>query len=258
MKQLLLFVLIAAAVLQQAHLLKAAPNVDTRLEEVYQKHIVAMGGKAKLEALKTYQYTITNNEQQTTLSFKKPGLFIRTFTTDKGSGADLIRGCEGWYKNVDGSATKNGYAVGITRDIITWSLHGFLWDAKRLHYKLELLKPAEAAENVSSNKSIYRFRMNDACLVVKAMPMVKEALHREFYIYIDPETCLIRIIIENNGDSMNNFVFSDYVLTDGMNMFTRVDKGSEGRTTSTLLLSTAKLNIPLDDKLFVSPVVTKK
>ncbi len=256
----MVFLLIAAGGVPQGLSQKTEPEADNRLETVYQHHIAALGGNAKLSTLKTYQYTTTNSdgEQKATLSFKKPGLFIKTFKTDKGQGAELIRGSENWHKHTDGTATKYDYPTGVTRDVIRWSLHGFLWDAKHLNYELELLQPAEAAEKVSSAKIINKFKMNDSCLVIKARSAAKDALDTEFTIYIDPETYLINVIVENNEYSMNSYIFWDYAVVDGMRIFTKVGWGAEGKTEFTLHRSNVRLNVALDDKLFVPPTITKK
>lgn len=258
MKQKLLFLLFAFAV-QTGYSQNKAPASTSSLEKIYQLHLKAMGGEARLNALKSYSYHSANaNNQVSVISFKNPGLFNSSYTFDKGTNSDLIKGLESWQMSYDGRVTKGPGISYTIMDIIRYSLHGFLFDAKRMKFKLALLAAAEREEKVKAYKGLYRFDIQSESIVIKVTPAVVSDYKSIYYVVLDAYTYLIQLIVEDNRFGMQNIAFSGYKTIDSLQIFSTIAFGSEGKLNLVRTLSDFQLNAVVKPELFITPVLTVK
>ncbi|MEO5945234.1 MAG: hypothetical protein ABIP79_00345 [Chitinophagaceae bacterium] len=234
-------------------------TATSALEKFYQLHLNAMGGEAKLNALKSYSYNSANaNNQISVISYKSPGLFNSSYTFDKGTNSVVIKGTESWQSSFDKTVTK-GPGISFTiYDIMRYSLHGFLFDARRLKFKLTLLSTAETEAKIKNYKSFYRFDIKNESILIKVTPAVASEYKSIYTVVLDAETYLIQLIVEDNEYSMKNIAFSDYKTIDGLQVFSKVAFGSEGKLNLINTLSNFQLNGIVKPELFVTPVVTAK
>lgn len=204
-------------------------------QSVIAKHIEAMGGKAKLNAINSYSFTEGSN----TVYFKKPNKWRIDVTEDgKIVQSQLYYGAKGWttYKSGEAEIALSGM------DIANF-LEGLLAHAALPDFKVEYLGQDDNSDN----------------LLIKITPLINSSLGRYFKYYINPHTYKITKLLQESDVATITVSFSDYKSINGimipLTSSSVIDVNNRNYSTTK---TNIKINIPLDDKLFAKPAVKKE
>ncbi len=212
-----------------------APSSNAQTaREIIDKHINAIGGKAKLDAITSYSFSIGDN----TVTYKKPGKWNMVFRdSGKVVKTEIYYGNKGWEKWYDGR-------TGITTFGLDFDsfIPGLLTYAAAPEYKIENPGPDTESDN----------------LRIKITSLVHNTMHASFTFFINPSTYIITKVKENNSSNSYDILLEDYKTINGIKVPMTVRKKSEYSTNYyTITKTNVKLNIPVDDKLFARPVLKK-
>ena len=204
-------------------------------QSVIAKHIEAMGGKAKLNAINSYSFT----EGSKTVYFKKPNKWRIDFTEDgKIVQSQLYYGGKGWttYKSGETQVALSGMDI---EDF----LEGLLAHAALPDFKVEYLGQDENSDN----------------LLIKITPIINSSLGKYYKYYINPHTYKITKLQQQSDVATIMVTFSDYKSINGimipLTSSSVIDVNNRSFTTTK---TDVKINIPLDDKLFAKPPLKKE
>ncbi|MEO7047756.1 MAG: hypothetical protein ABI091_20830 [Ferruginibacter sp.] len=212
--------------------------------EIIDKHIAAIGGKAKLQAITSYSYTMEqfnsyyNKIISSNISYKKPGKW-REDHMDSGkiTQTSIYHGEKGWTIFDDGKVEPGRFGMSFEN-----FLTGYLAYVTAPDFKIENLGPDTESDN----------------LVLQIKSLVNNPLGDYYTFYINPATYLItKVKVFNAGPSFT-YYFKDYKVFNGIQIpLTITQKNEENGKTKDLLRTKVTINIALDDKLFADPTPKK-
>lgn len=204
--------------------------------EIISKHLTAIGGKQKIDAVNTYSYQIDSR----TIYYKKPGKWRIDHAKDgKIIQTQIFHGGKGW------TVYKSGEAEGAISGMDFESfLTGMLVYAKAPDYKVVYLGPDTESDN----------------LLIKITPLIKNASgYNSFTYYINPATYMITKMKQDLSGTAYTVYFEDYSVIDGVKIPIKVSKVNDDSPRRMSEIKTnIKINVALDDKLFLKPVLKKQ
>ena len=204
--------------------------------EIIDKHINAIGGKAKVDAISSYSFTIGDN----TITYKKPGKWNMVFRdSGKVVKTEIYYGNKGWEKWYDGRTGITTFGLDFD-----YFIPGLLTYAAAPEYKIESLGPDTESDN----------------LRIKITSLVHNPMQTSFTFFINPSTYMITKVMENNSSISYDILLEDYKTINGLKVPMTVRKKSiySKKDYYSITKANVKLNIPFDDKLFIRPVLKKQ
>ncbi len=204
-------------------------------KEIISKHIAAIGGQQKLDALSSYTFVVGPN----TVLYQKPGKWRTDHRKDgKITQTSIYHGEKGWTTYGDGSTE-----VSIGAMSFAYYLPGYLAFVSTPEYKVESLGADPDSDD----------------LRIQVSSLVRYSPYRNCTFYINPATYMITRMRENLDGSSYMVYFENYSTINGIKMPLTITKQSEDadlRFSETR--SEVKLNVPLDNQLFQKPVLKKE
>ena len=203
-------------------------------EEIIDKHINAIGGKAKLAAINFYTYKCYDGS--TIVYYKKPGK-MRIEHYDEGvlSQYTVINGGKSWSWFNTGHVDQN---TEVFSTLFDNTLPDYLSIATKSEFKIELIgvtkwKDYEIRLTPRSNKKEYEYM---------------------YTFYIDSDTWLIKSVNKNGYGVGESAGYENYTLLNGVKIPLTINFG-EGEMVKKR--TNVELNVPIDDKLFIKPQTSK-
>ena len=219
-------------------------SLSQTAREIIDKHIAAIGGKARLQAITSYSYTLEqfnsyyNKMISSNISYKKPGKW-REDHMDSGkiTQTSIYYGEKGWTISDNGDVQPGRFGMSFEK-----FLTGYLAYVTAPDFKIENLGPDTESDN----------------LMLKIKSLVSNPLGDYCTFYINPATYLItKVKVFNVGPSVT-YYFKDYKVFNGIQIpLTITQMNEENGKTKDLLRSKVTINIALDDKLFAEPTPKK-
>jgi hypothetical protein len=207
--------------------------------EIMSKHINAIGGKAKLDAISSFTYEMGSK----IIYYKKSGMWrIDNLDSGKIKETTIYHGEKGWniFDNTNVQPSYTSLSLSGQADNIF--LVSYLAYANAPGYKIEYRGLEKGADN----------------LVLEVTPLVNNSIGASYTYYINPKTYLItKSTINFEGPSVV-YYFKNYKTVSGIQVPLTITVENEDRGTSTELVRTkVKINIPLNNKLFADPTLKK-
>ena len=205
--------------------------------EIINKHIKAIGGQQKIDAISSYKFEI---DSRIVVQYKKPGKWRLDFMKDgKIDQTEIYHGEKGWstFKNGESQATYSGLSFENF-------LPGYLTYVTAPNFKIESL----GADTESDN------------LLIKVTPLVNNSLYMYYLYYINPSTYLITKMKRESDVASYEVYFEDYITQNGISIPMKITKvnSDKGHLRYSELRTKVQINIPLDDKLFLKPALKKE
>ncbi len=216
------------------------------VKSIINKHIAAIGGKQKLDAVTSFQFESTSDNKYakgtTKFYFKTPGKWRKEyFENDKLNQLTIISGDKGWVVFDDGAISpQNGFS--IIDDEFSNYLPGYILIAEKLGCKIEYSGMDDASTSY----------------IIKITPPGSNIMDCTFTYYINTTTNLVTKIIEDTSMKSFTFLYDDYTSVAGIKIpltVIRVDQDSNKQVVT--LRTNVKINSVLSDKLFEKPVQGK-
>lgn len=215
------------------------------LEEILAKNLAARGGKAKLEAIKTYTVDGTMTMAQGmdlsfTQAMKRPMKYRMDMSFQGMSMVSAFDGTTAWSKNpMAGNKVEKAPESEVKRMAEQADLDGVLINSKEKGYKLELV----GTEDIDGSTA-YKIKVTDKDNEVSHM-------------FIDATTWL-EIMWSKNISMMGQeadveIMMSNYQDVGGVQMPMLMEIRSEGQTVMSMTYSNPKVNVPLSDDRFAFP-----
>lgn len=215
------------------------------LEEILAKNLEARGGKAKLEAIKTYTVDGTMTMAQGmdlsfTQAMKRPMKYRMDMSFQGMSVVTAFDGTTAWSKNpMAGNKPEKAPESEVKRMAEQADLDGVLINSKEKGYKLELV----GTEDIDGSTA-YKIKVTDKDNEVSHM-------------FIDATTWL-EIMWSKNISMMGQeadveIMMSNYQDVGGVQMPMLMEIRSEGQTVMSMTYSNPKVNVPLSDDRFAFP-----
>jgi hypothetical protein len=204
-------------------------------KQIIDKHIIAIGGKAKLDAITTYSFAIGDNM----ITYKKPGKWNVAYRdSGKMVKTEIYYGDKGWETWKDGRTGITTFGVEFA-----YFIPGLLSYAAAPDYKVESLGTDTESDN----------------LRIKITSLVHNTMQTSFTFYINPSTYMITKVKEDNSSISYNILLENYKTINGIQIPMTIRKKSDySESYYPTTRTNVKLNIPVDDKLFARPVLKKE
>jgi outer membrane lipoprotein-sorting protein len=215
------------------------------LEEILAKNLQARGGKAKLEAIKTYTVDGTMTMAQGmdlsfTQAMKRPLKFRMDMSFQGMSMITAFDGSVAWSKNpMAGNKVEKAPESEVKRMAEQADLDGVLVNSKDKGYKLELVGPEDI-----DGSTAYKIKVTDKDNEVS-------------HIFIDAVTWL-EVMWSKSMSMMGQeadveITMSNYQEVGGVQMAMLMEIRSEGQTVMSMTYSNPKVNVPIPDERFAYP-----
>ncbi len=215
------------------------------LEEILAKNLQARGGKAKLEAIKTYTTDGTMTMAQGmdlsfTQAMKRPHKFRMDMSFQGMSMITAFDGTVAWSKNpMAGNKVEKAPESEVKRMAEQADLDGVLVNSKDKGYNLELVGPEDI-----DGSTAYKIKVTDKDNEVS-------------HIYIDAVTWL-EVMWSKSLSMMGQeadveIMMSNYQEVGGVQMAMLMEIRSEGQTVMSMTYSNPKVNVPIPDERFAYP-----
>ena len=215
-------------------------------KSIINKHIEALGGKQKLDAVTSFQFESTSDNKYakgtSKIFYKTPGKWRKEYIeNDKLNQLTIILGDKGWVVFDDGTINpQNGFSM--IDDEFSNYLPGYILIAEKLGCKIVYSGLDDATKSY----------------IIKITPPGSNTMKCSFTYYIDTSTNLVTQIIENTSMKSYTYLYDDYTLVAGIKIplkVIRVDQDSNKQEVTTR--TNVKVNSVLSDKLFEKPVLGK-
>jgi outer membrane lipoprotein-sorting protein len=215
------------------------------LEEILAKNLAARGGKAKLEAIKTYTVDGTMSMAQGmdlsfTQSMKRPMKFRMDMSFQGMSMVTAFDGTTAWSKNpMAGNKVEKAPESEVKRMAEQADLDGVLVNSKEKGYKLELV----GSEDIDGSTA-YKIKVTDKDNEVS-------------HLFVDAVTWL-EVMWSKSMSMMGQeadveILMSNYQDIAGVQMPMLMEIRSEGQTIMSMTYSNPKVNEPIADDRFAFP-----
>ena len=202
-------------------------------QEIVTKHLQAIGGKAKIAAITSYSYEMGNS----IVYYKSPA----KWRIDDKEGGKIVQthiyhGGKGWTIYESREAEPATFGMSFENFI-----PGLLAYATGTEYKVEAL----GADNESDN------------LMLKVTPLINS--FHTYTFYINPATYMITKMRESSDGFSSMAYFKNYTTINGVKISLNITRVNEdtNKEYSESTKSNLKINIPLNDTLFLKPTLKK-
>ncbi|HEY8690197.1 MAG TPA: WG repeat-containing protein [Chitinophagaceae bacterium] len=203
-------------------------------QQIISKHLQAIGGQLKINAINSYSFEMGSS----IVYYKKPGRWRKDFMKDgKIEQTAIYHGEKGWTIFESGE-TAPAYSGMSFENFLT----GQLSNVTSTEYKIESLGADKESDN----------------LLIKITPLVNNSSDAYYTYYINPTTYMITKMRESQSGASYIVHFDNYTTINGIKIPLKITKANEdfGQNFSEVK-SGVKINIPLDDKLFMKPILKK-
>ena len=204
-------------------------------QEIVNKHLQAIGGKAKIMAITSYSYEIGNS----IVYYKNPGKWRIDYSEDgKVVQSTIYHGEKGWVTFASGETQAASSGMEFNHP-----LPGYLAYATTPDFKIEYLGADKQSDN----------------LLLNVTALLNNILGNSYTYYINPNTYLVTKVRFNYGGPSNTFYFRDYTMLNGIKIPLKTTTFNADKGDSSFEIKrNVKINIPLDDKLFLKPALKKQ
>jgi hypothetical protein len=204
--------------------------------EIIGKHLKAIGGRQKIDAVNSYSFQIDSR----IIYYKKPGKWRVDHSKDgKIIQTQIFHGDKGWtiYKSGEAEGSISGMEF---ENFLT----GLLVYAKAPDYKVAYLGPDSESDN----------------LLIKITPLRNNSDgHYSYTYYINPATYMITKMRQNLSGTAYMAYFEEYSTINGIQVPIKVSKVNDYSPLKlTEIKTNIKINVVLDDKLFLKPALKKQ
>ena len=202
-------------------------------QEIVNKHLQAIGGKAKIMAITSYRYEVNNS----IVYYKSPGKWrIDHINSDKIVQTQIYHGAKGWTTHESGESEPATFSMSF-EDF----LPNLLAYATGTDYKVEALGSDDQSDN----------------LLLKITPLVNT--FHTYTFYINPATYMITKMRESSSSFSSMAYFNDYTTLNGVKIPLNISEINEdtNKKSSESTKSNVKINILLNDTLFRKPILKK-
>lgn len=215
------------------------------LEEIIAKNLEARGGKAKLEAIRTYavdgKMSMAQGMEITfTQEIKRPMKIRMDLSIQGMSIVNAFDGKTAWGKNpMAGNKVEKSPESEVKRMAEQADLDGALVNSKEKGYKLELV----GSEDIEGSTA-YKIKVTDKDNEVS-------------HVFIDAVTWLevvwTRKLAMMGEEADVEIAFSNYQDVNGVQMPMLMEIRSEGQTVISMTYTNPKVNVPIPDDRFAYP-----
>ncbi|MEO7264391.1 MAG: hypothetical protein ABIW38_05730 [Ferruginibacter sp.] len=222
--------------------LQAQPTMTAR--EVINKHINAIGGQARLDAIKSWTY---NREEYMpyykktvtkVISYKSPGRWRTEFIENgKPTQTCIYKGEKGWVVS-EGNPVEAA-PFGMPFD---YFLTGYLAYVSTPDFKIDY----QGQDSESDN------------LLIQVTSLVNNPLKDYYKFFINPKTFLLTRVQAYNVGPLYSYYFKDYKTLEGVQVAMTTTQVNEEKGSSKDIARTGvQINIALADNLFADPTLKK-
>jgi len=210
-------------------------------QEIVNKHLQAIGGKAKITAITSYSYEMGNSRfemHSRMVYYKSPGKWRIVLSEDnKVVHSSIFHGEKGWVTFASGETQVESSGIDFNHPLL-----GYLLYATTPDFKIEYLGPDTQSDN----------------LLLQVTALLNNILGNSYTYYINPNTYLVTKV-EVNSNFPSTLYFRNYTTLNGITIPLKTTTIDKYKGDSTFEIKTnVKINIPLDDKLFLKPALKKE
>jgi hypothetical protein len=204
-------------------------------QQIIARHIEAIGGKAKTDAVNSFQYESRSSQ----IYYKKPDRWRSEYIVDnKVEQFSVYAGIKSWTVSDDGKVNPS-FALSVIEDKFTYYLPGYILIATQLGCKVKY-------EGIDIREKAFMIRLT---------PQENNILECAFIYYIDSSTYLVKKVLQSISGKAWYYYYSDYTIIGGIKIpGTIIREDTDTNKRDTTLRTNIRLNVALDDRLFQKPV----